>query len=328
MPSSPLLQHRRSCSPGSRGLNVSRGWIVAAVVWIRNAPPEAQQAIGVATARLNTRSVVQESAVVSNAIRIKALATVARLGVEAVHRTAGARPTAALATSEGISVAVTVGVQQGATAGTGRGRAFAGRERLRVRAEREMPPELTTLIRLSVSLVLAFGAIAKAKDIGAFASALGGYPIVPSRQALPIAVATVLAELTVALGLFAGSPKDLVFPAGALLFLCFAGGTALTLRANPEAECGCLGRVLRLRMGWLSVALNVAVAALLLAALPESVTRAPLPVDGTPLAASDVAVLWGCAVLVALVYWLATYAQSVWKVIEKGSDTKPIPELQ
>jgi hypothetical protein len=53
----------------------------------------------------------------------------------------------------------------------------------------------------------------------------------------------------------------------------------------------------------------------------EPLARAPLPQTGAYLAASDLSVLWACAVLIVLLYWLSVYAASVWRVIDVGTTT-------
>lgn len=167
------------------------------------------------------------------------------------------------------------------------------------------------LIELSVVLILAPAALSKAVDVRGFATAVRRFDIVPSGFATIVALGTVGVEIALSLMLAAGRAEAAALAAAALLFAVFGGVAWLEVsrqRADESIpECGCLGGVLKLRMGRGSALLNLLVAAVCAGA---AIAAAAGNVDEGALAL-DAFELILLAVPFAAVYWLAHYALSV-----------------
>jgi hypothetical protein len=170
------------------------------------------------------------------------------------------------------------------------------------------------LIELAVALILAPAALSKALDVKRFVTALRRLDVVPSSLSVVVALATIGVEIALAALLVAGVADVPTLIAAALLFAAFAGIAWLEASRRegdePMPECGCLGGVLRLRMGKGSASLNLLVA---FAAAGAAIGAAANPGGAVELALADLVLL---ATLVAGIYWLAHYALSVVSAME------------
>jgi hypothetical protein len=167
------------------------------------------------------------------------------------------------------------------------------------------------LIELSVALILAPAALSKAVDGRGFATAVRRFDVVPSGLATIVALGTVGVEIALSLLLAAGLAEAPALAVAALLFAAFSGVAWLEVSRQeadePIPECGCLGGVLRLRMGRGSALLNLLVAAVCAGAAIAAVAG---NVDDGALSLNAVELVL-LAVPLAAVYWLAHYALSV-----------------
>jgi hypothetical protein len=172
------------------------------------------------------------------------------------------------------------------------------------------------LIELTIGFILAIAALSKLLRLASFRAAVRAYRIVPTGVAGVLPPFLVTSEAVVAtLLLLRLAPLPALASASAL-FLGFAAAVAVQESGASDeqparSDCGCLGGLVRLRLGRVSVFLNL-VLALAAAAAAAAVAASggnslSVGMEG-PLGG---AVLWLCALLLALMYWLATYAVSV-----------------
>lgn len=164
------------------------------------------------------------------------------------------------------------------------------------------------VIALSIGFIFAVSAGSKWQRPRAGSAAIAGYGVVPSGLLPLAAIALLLIETTVAgvLLLAPVAPVSLTrigLLAALALFALFAVVVARGMSREQEIPCGCLGDVVELRLGWASVALNVG--AVVCAATAAAALSADTMLMKTWIVAYE------CAVLAAVVYWLATYAASV-----------------
>jgi len=105
--------------------------------------------------------------------------------------------------------------------------------------------------------VFAVSAAAKLVKWRDFAGIVANYRLLPAWAVYPVAVAIPPAEATVALGLATGVlPAVSWGTAGALLVVFTAAIVANLVRGRTEIDCGCLGPLLRQRIGWWMVVRN------------------------------------------------------------------------
>jgi hypothetical protein len=165
------------------------------------------------------------------------------------------------------------------------------------------------MIELTVALILAPAALSKAADAKGFVMAVRRFEVVPLRLAPGVAVGTIAVEAIVSIALFARLAETASLVASALLFAAFGCVAWLEARGresdDPIPECGCLGGVLRLRMGRGSALLNLVVGAMCAGAAVAAAS------ETTGDLALGTASLVGLAVLLAGTYWLAHFALSV-----------------
>ena len=174
--------------------------------------------------------------------------------------------------------------------------------------------EWAVLVRLTVGLVFLGSSVAKLLRPSVLTRSLQAYPMIPGAAARPLAVLLTVAEGAIAIGLLAGvQPQVALLGAGILLAL-FAVVTAMTLRRKGPVDCGCLGGIVKLRLGWMSVASNVLLSVLALAA---AALAGDFLAEGA-LAPQSWVVLWGSASLLAAAYWLVAYAQSVTQLVAEA----------
>lgn len=182
--------------------------------------------------------------------------------------------------------------------------------------------EWAALIRVSLALLLAGAALAKILRFDPFVEALRGYSVVPVRAVRPLGVAVVAAECVVAALLFAGWRPDLALRAAALLMTLFAVAVAVNVVRKGSSDCGCLGSIVRLRLGWGSVVLNTLLAGIAFAASFRDELAAPWPADGVVASAGTLFVIWTLAPLLVVVYWLTLYSLTVARLIETPLTTE------
>jgi hypothetical protein len=84
------------------------------------------------------------------------------------------------------------------------------------------------------------------------------------------------------------------------------------VRRTGPLDCGCLGGMVKLRLGWMSVVSNMLLRVLALAA--AALAGDFVAAEGV-LAPQSWVVLGGSASLLAATYWLVAYAQSVTQLV-------------
>lgn len=177
--------------------------------------------------------------------------------------------------------------------------------------------EWAALVQLTTGMVLAIAAAAKWVHPSRLTLAIREYGVIPERFA-PLAAGVVLAaESAIAAALLGRITRDAALFAAAILLLAFACLIAWTLVKRRPTDCGCLGASLKLRMGWISVGMNVALAggAIAASAQPQVVS----------VPATSYATLYLSAALLAVLYWLVTYASSVARLV---ADSFQIQEIR
>lgn len=172
-------------------------------------------------------------------------------------------------------------------------------------------------IELSVALILAPAALSKAGDVRGFAAAIRRLGAMPQSQATLLAGCVIGAEIVLSSLLAVGSAEELALAGAAVLFAAFSGIAWLQegkrRGGGPIPECGCLGGVLKLRIGRGSAILNLLVAFTCGGAAFAAMNSG----DQTSLSLG-IGSLVLMAALVAATYWLAQYAMSVMSAVDSS----------
>ncbi|RIL06618.1 MAG: methylamine utilization protein MauE [Proteobacteria bacterium] len=161
-----------------------------------------------------------------------------------------------------------------------------------------LDPALEHVLRGSLALLLASGAVQKARDFALFRAAVEGYELLPAR--LAGVAAALFAALEGALGAALLAPARFGLRPGALalaaaLFALYAAAIAINLaRGRREIDCGCGGPAAHVPLsGWL-LARNAILVAMALACLAGVAQRALGLVDALTIAGgvAALALIW------------------------------------
>jgi hypothetical protein len=98
------------------------------------------------------------------------------------------------------------------------------------------------VVRLVAGAVFLVALVGKARDLGAFRSAVRGFRVVPRRWERPVALAVLGAEAVVVLLLVVRSTAAVGLAGAALLLSAFAVGMVRVLARGERVACGCFGR--------------------------------------------------------------------------------------
>lgn len=133
-------------------------------------------------------------------------------------------------------------------------------------------PVWSLALRAGLALLLAGAALAKLRDLRAFAAALAGYRLLPAALAGPAAVAFAAAELALALALWLPVLRAPAALGAALLLSLYGVAIALNLaRGRRDIDCGCGGPLGRQTLSEALVLRNALLAAAaVVAALPAA----------------------------------------------------------
>jgi putative oxidoreductase len=175
--------------------------------------------------------------------------------------------------------------------------------------------EWAALIRLTIGLVFAIAAVAKWARPGAAVSAVRGYGLLPERLVRPVALVLPAAESVLAVALLGGLAPRAALVGAAVLLTFFGGLVAWTTARGRQVNCGCLGSVVDLRLGRLSIAMNLVLAGGAVAAATQPALSA---------GADAWLVLYLSGALLAVLYWLATYARSVTVALNESIRPKAV----
>ena len=158
-----------------------------------------------------------------------------------------------------------------------------------------LDPAIEHVLRGSLALLLASGAIGKARDLPRFRAVVEGYEILPARLAGAAALGFALAEGALAAALVAPLARGAALVATAALFALYAVAIAVNLgRGRREIDCGCGGAAAHVPLsGWL-LARNAGLVAMALACRAGTTERALGLLDGFAIAAAIavLACLW------------------------------------
>lgn len=153
-----------------------------------------------------------------------------------------------------------------------------------------LDPALELVLRGALALLLASGAVQKARDFAGFRAAIEGYELLPTRAAGPAAIAftgleAVLASLLVVpagIGL-----RTAALGATALLFALYGTAIAINLaRGRRDIDCGCSGPAARIPLsGWL-LARNALLAGAALACASGTTQRGLGAIDALTIGAA------------------------------------------
>ena len=135
-----------------------------------------------------------------------------------------------------------------------------------------MDPVVALALRASLTLLLAGAALAKLRDLRAFAAAVAGYRLLPAALAGPAAAGFVAAELALASGLWLEPLRAASALGAAGLMTLYGVAIAANLaRGRRDIDCGCGGPLGRQTLSEGLVLRNLAWAGAALAcALPEA----------------------------------------------------------
>ncbi len=152
-------------------------------------------------------------------------------------------------------------------------------------------PALQLVVRAALSLLFAWAALHKLRDVAGFAAALAGYELVPPAWTVPAGVFLIAAEVGVASGVWLPRVAPVAALGAAGLLALYAGAIGVNLvRGRRDIDCGCAGPARRQPIsGGLLVRNGALAVAALVGALPAA-PRALLWVDGVTIVAA-VAVL-------------------------------------
>ena len=136
-----------------------------------------------------------------------------------------------------------------------------------------MDPVVALALRASLTLLLAGAALAKLRDLRAFAAAVAGYRLLPAALAGPAAAGFVAAELALASGLWLEPLRAASALGAAGLMTLYGVAIAANLaRGRRDIDCGCGGPLGRQALSEALVLRNLGLAG---AALACSLPMAP-----------------------------------------------------
>ena len=144
------------------------------------------------------------------------------------------------------------------------------------------PRRIGRLLLLLAGSLLALNASLKALDFAAFAANVQNYRILPAAWAVQVATAVLVLELTLGVSMTLPRLQRTGSLAVVSLLVIFALVSTTTVLNGIDAECGCFaGGVASSRVGWSTVARDLALACGLLAAI--SLAHGDLPWRRDPL---------------------------------------------
>jgi small-conductance mechanosensitive channel len=177
------------------------------------------------------------------------------------------------------------------------------------------------LVELTVGVILVMAAASKAARLSSFATALSSYRLVPSGKARALAPVAVGVEAVVGFLLLTQHLAAWTLAGAGLLFVTFVVvGVIEVLHADgaePRADCGCLGGVVRLRVGRATIAINVLIAGACFSSAAAFVLTDP-DAASAQLARVASGAVWVAAISLAALYWLSSYAVSVIAVMRES----------
>ena len=148
-------------------------------------------------------------------------------------------------------------------------------------------PVWSFALRAGLAWLLAAAALAKLRDLRAFAAAVAGYRLLPAALAAPAALAFALAELGLAAALWLPAARAPAAFGVASLLCVYALAIAVNLaRGRRDIDCGCGGPLGRQNLSEALVLRNLLLAGAALASALPVTPRALGGLDALTLAAA------------------------------------------
>jgi hypothetical protein len=168
------------------------------------------------------------------------------------------------------------------------------------------------IVSLSVGLILALSAMAKAVRPSYFIGRLAEYEFIPPRLAGIAGGVAIGAEGVISVLLLADLMREAALVAASILLAIFSTAAWLESRSSAAGssangiDCGCLGGVLPLRLGRATMGVNLGVCAACIAAAVASFVGAGQDSGEVP-----AVLLWAFAAALAATFWISQFAFSV-----------------
>jgi hypothetical protein len=178
--------------------------------------------------------------------------------------------------------------------------------------------DFATLVRFTTALIFAAAALGKLRNPAAFSAAVASYGLLSAGLTRIVGWAVPLAECAIAASLISGFQARFGLVAAGVVLVVFASAGAVALIGGRRPECGCLGGAGNLRVNWISVTVNLVLAAAAASAATQSLLGAPLPLGARSATVTELLVIWMLAPLVAGAYWLEMFAESVVDRLEEA----------
>ena len=149
-----------------------------------------------------------------------------------------------------------------------------------------LDPALRTTLDSAFTVLFAWAAAHKLRDVAAFRAALAAYALLPARAVAACAAACIAAEIGIAAALLLPGFAPLGTLAAALLLCAYAGAMAINLwRGRRDIDCGCVGAAARRPLSSALVVRNAVLVVLALAATLPATTRTFAWIDAVTIAA-------------------------------------------
>jgi uncharacterized membrane protein YphA (DoxX/SURF4 family) len=157
-----------------------------------------------------------------------------------------------------------------------------------------------TGFRFFLSALFLFAGLAKLNRRAEFETAVRNYSLLPGRLVRPVARTLPAAEIAAGALLAVGLATAVVAGALAMLLVVFAVAVAVNLLRGRSIDCGCYGVVAERRIGWVTVARDIAlfaVAVVVAVEHPAAMSVDALADGGQGVSSSDAVALLVIATL-------------------------------
>jgi hypothetical protein len=155
-----------------------------------------------------------------------------------------------------------------------------------------LDPVPQLVVRAGLSLLFAWAALHKLRNVERFRAALEGYDLVPERWTVPFGAGLIAVEVGVAAGLWLPGVSSVASVAAAGLLLLYASAIGVNLvRGRREIDCGCAGPADRRPISGALVVRNGVLAFAALAGAWPGASRSLTWLDGVTVAAAVVSLV-------------------------------------
>jgi len=196
-------------------------------------------------------------------------------------------------------------------------------ESVRAVAKNGMSPppvemEIAVVVRVAVGLVLLSAFLAKVRSPTTFQGAAAEFKVFPQRLIVPGSWVALALECLLGCALIVGIQQRACLALAGLVFSGYATLLMIASRGVGTIQCGCLGKVVKLRAGASAGLINASVA---IASVTASLASpgAGLDIGMPPRSISAAVGVLLSSVLLAGTYWLVIYALSVARFVEEST---------